>query len=177
MKSAKYHLQRIVGGSHLTFEELQTVLCEIEAVMNSRPLTPLSSDPNDLTYITPGHFLIGDVLNDFPCRDLTDVNQGRLIRWQRVEQLRQHFWGRWSREYLNCLQQRHKWSTNKGEQLREGQMVLVKQPSLPPLQWILGRVTEVHPGADGIARSATVVMVRGKIVRPLSRLAILPLNN
>ncbi|XP_029170291.1 uncharacterized protein LOC114939979 [Nylanderia fulva] len=99
---------RVAGDSHLTFEELQTTLCEIEAVLNSRPLTPLSSDPNDLAYLTPGHFLVGEVLSDFPCHDLTDliIKEGRLIRLQRVEQLRQHFWSRWSREYLNQLQQR-----------------------------------------------------------------------
>lgn len=81
VKSAKYHLQGIVYNSHLTFEELQTVLCEIEAILNSHPL---SSDPNDIACLTPGYFLIGDVLNRFPCHDLTNINQGRLIRWQRV---------------------------------------------------------------------------------------------
>lgn len=80
IKSTKHHLQRVVDDAPLVFEELQTVLCEIEAVLNSRPLTSLSSDPNDSTYLTPGHFLIGEVLNGFLCRDLTDINQGRLMR-------------------------------------------------------------------------------------------------
>lgn len=85
VKSAKYHLTRIMGRAHLTFEELQTALCEIEAVLNSRPITQLSTDPNDLEYLTSGHFLIGEPLNSFPCRDVSDVNENRLIRWHRVE--------------------------------------------------------------------------------------------
>ncbi|XP_029162386.1 uncharacterized protein LOC114936252 [Nylanderia fulva] len=177
VKSAKYHLQRVAGDSHLTFEELQTTLCKIEAVLNSRPLTPLSSDPNDLAYLTPGHFLVGEVLSDFPCHDLTDIKEGRLMRWQRVEQLRQHFWSRWSREYLNQLQQRQKWTSNKGEQMGVGKMVLVMQPGLPPLQWALGRVKEIHPGTDGIARTATIITAKGSFVRPLSKLSILPLED
>ncbi|XP_036141708.1 uncharacterized protein LOC105834777 [Monomorium pharaonis] len=157
IKSAKHHLHRIVGNAHLTFEELQTVLCEIEAILNSRPLTPLSSDPNDLTYITPGHFLIGDALNG-------------------VEQLQQHFWNWWSREYLNNLQQRHKWKENKGEQLSIGRMVLVGRSAILPMQWILGRVSETHPGTDSVVRSATIITSKGSIIRPLSRLAILSLE-
>jgi len=108
--------------------------------------------------------------NDFPCPDLTDIKQDRLIRWQRVEQLRQHFWSRWSREYLNQLQQRQKWAISKGEQIEIGRMMLIKQQSFPPLQWMLGRISEIHPGADGIARSATVITTKGSIVRPLSKL-------
>ncbi|XP_026831391.1 uncharacterized protein LOC113563660 [Ooceraea biroi] len=106
IKSTKTHLHRIVGNANLTFEELQTVLCEIEAMLNSRPLTPLSTDPNDLHCITPGHFLIGTALNSFLVPDLVDVPVNRLLRWERVEQLRQHFWKRWSSEYLHTLIER-----------------------------------------------------------------------
>ncbi|XP_011167685.1 uncharacterized protein LOC105201388 [Solenopsis invicta] len=87
VKSAKFHMARIIGNAHLTFEEMQTSLCEIEAILNSRPITPLSSDPNNLEYITPGHFLVGTALNSFPYSDLSNVPENRLVRWQRVEQL------------------------------------------------------------------------------------------
>lgn len=87
VKSLKYYLVRIVGKVHLTFEELQTVLVEIESILNSRPLVPLSEDPNDLGYLSPGHFLVGTVNNSFPSRDIHDFNENRLVRWQRVEQL------------------------------------------------------------------------------------------
>ncbi|XP_018401691.1 PREDICTED: uncharacterized protein LOC108778879 [Cyphomyrmex costatus] len=75
VKAAKYHMSRIVGRAHLTFEELQTVLAEIEAILNSRPLTQISSDANDFSCLTPGHFLVGTAMNSLPCRDLGDVNE------------------------------------------------------------------------------------------------------
>ncbi|XP_036150809.1 uncharacterized protein LOC118648578 [Monomorium pharaonis] len=174
VKSIKFHLYRIVGTVALTFEELQTTLCEIEAILNSRPLIPLSTDPNDLSFISPGHFLIGDTLNSLPCHSLENVNMNRLTRWQLTDQLRQHFWRRWSQDYLHQLQQRHKWPTSKGDQLKVGQLALIKQPGLAPLQWLRGRVEKIHPGEDGIARSATLRTNKGTLVRPLSRLAILP---
>ncbi|XP_018399895.1 PREDICTED: uncharacterized protein LOC108777480, partial [Cyphomyrmex costatus] len=176
VKAAKRHLIRIVGKTSLSFEELQTIFCEVEAILNSRPLTPLTEDPNDLSYLTPGHFLIGTALNSFPHPDLTNVNENRLIRWQRVEQVRQHFWRRWSQEYLHTLQERSKWRTNKGDQLTPNQMVLLKQPNLAPLQWLLGRVEEVHPGTDGNVRTATVRTTKGLFTRPLTKLAILPIE-
>ncbi|KAG7188150.1 hypothetical protein KM043_013369 [Ampulex compressa] len=108
--------------------------------------------------------------------ELTDVHVNRLVRWQRVEQIRQHFWKRWSVEYLSQLQERHKWRKSKGEQLRTGQLVLIKQQGLASLQWLLGRIEEVHLGADGMARSAKVKTTKTSVVRPLSRLAILPIE-
>ncbi|XP_011859050.1 PREDICTED: uncharacterized protein LOC105556567 [Vollenhovia emeryi] len=175
VKSAKFHLTRIIGGHHITFEEMQTILCEIEAILNSRPLVPLSSDPNDMSYISPGHFLTGAPLNSFPSPELLDVNINRLTRWQLIEHMRQHFWSRWSKEYLNSLQERHKWQRSKGLQLEPGRLVLIKQPGLAPLHWLTGRVERVHSGTDGIARSATVRTSKGSYDRPLARLAILPL--
>ena len=93
-KSTKYHLNRIVGNVRLTYEEMSTVLCQIEACLNSRPLVPLSSDPSDYGVLTPGHFLIGCALNTIPEPDITDVKLNRLNRWQHVETLCQHFWKR-----------------------------------------------------------------------------------
>ncbi|XP_029163314.1 uncharacterized protein LOC114934768 [Nylanderia fulva] len=176
VKSAKFHINRIIGNANLTYEEMQTVLCEIEAVLNSRPLTPLSEDPNDLHCITPGHFLIGAALNSFPVADLTKENPSRLLRWQRVEQLRQHFWKRWSTEYLHTLIERQKWKASKGQQLKIGQLAMVQQPGLGPLQWLTGRVQQLHPGPDGIARTATLRTAKGQLTRPLTKLAILPID-
>ncbi|XP_032676160.1 uncharacterized protein LOC116846455 [Odontomachus brunneus] len=176
VKSAKHHMYRIVGKGHLTFEEMQTVFCEIEAILNSRPLTQLSTDSNDLSYLTPGHFLIGTTMNSFPSRDLHDVNENRLTQWQRVEQMRQYFWRRWSKEYFHSLQERTKWKASKSVQLKTKQLVLVKQQGLAPLHWMLGRVQEVHVGSDGAARTADVRTAKGLLTRPLSKLAILSLD-
>ncbi|XP_011866307.1 PREDICTED: uncharacterized protein LOC105561166 [Vollenhovia emeryi] len=176
VKSAKYHLSRIVGQAHLTFEEMTTVLCEIEATLNSRPLTQLSNDPNDLTPLTPGHFLVGAPLNSIPSPDLIDVSENRLTRWQLVQQLKQHFWKRWSIEYLNSLQERTKWKKNLGAALEPGQLVIIKQQGLAPLQWLVGRIQEVHPDSDGISRSAVVKTNKGNLVRPITKLAILPIH-
>ncbi|XP_036146042.1 uncharacterized protein LOC118646697 [Monomorium pharaonis] len=176
VKSAKFHLTRIVGGVHLTFEEMQTTFCEIEAILNSRPLSPLSSDPNDMTFLSPGHFLVGAPLNSLPSTDLSEVKVNLLSRWQLIEQLRQHFWSRWSREYLSSLQERNKWRLSKGTQLQTGQLVLVKQPGMAPLYWLTGRIEKVYEGADGMARSALVKTSKGSYVRPLIKLAILPIQ-
>ncbi|XP_072766496.1 uncharacterized protein [Anoplolepis gracilipes] len=105
LKSAKGYLNRVIGDAALTFEELYIVLSQIEAVMNSRPLTPLSADPNDLSYLTPGHFLVGDALTSVPQQDVTHMLINRLSRWQHINHIYQHFWKRWNREYLQLLQQ------------------------------------------------------------------------
>ncbi|XP_028040478.1 uncharacterized protein LOC114250698 [Bombyx mandarina] len=100
VKSTKYHLVRVLGQCNLTYEELNTTLVQIEALLNSSPLTPLSSSPEDLTPLTPGHFLIGRPLVSLPSPELRDRSTNTLTRFHRIEQLRQHFWSRWSKEYI-----------------------------------------------------------------------------
>ncbi|KZC14188.1 hypothetical protein WN55_06268 [Dufourea novaeangliae] len=104
VKSAKRHLLRVIGETRLTFEELYTVLTQIEGCMNSRPLYPMPTDPSDLNPLTPGHFLTGGPLTDISYPEVTDVKVNRLSRFQFLQAMYQHFWKRWQHEYLHHLQ-------------------------------------------------------------------------
>jgi hypothetical protein len=169
VKSVKYHLRRVMGTETMTLEEFMTVLTQVEAALNSRPLCALSTDPGDLDYLTPGHFLVGEALTAVPEPDLMPLKVNRLSRWQRCQQVFQHFWKRWSTEYLHSLQERNKWkkpSPNVGI----GDLVLVKEENLPPLKWRMGRVVTVHPGKDGLVRVVTVKTAMGEFQRPVVKL-------
>ncbi|XP_043263587.1 uncharacterized protein LOC122403866 [Colletes gigas] len=177
IKSVKTHLKIVIGTQQLTYEELYTILAQIEACLNSRPLHPLSNDPNDLTPLTPGHFLIGEPLNALPQPDLLHLNQNRLNRYQLIQQMTQHFWKRWQRDYLTELQQRCKWKTDSPNAISEGMMVLIRDDNLPPLRWKLGRITELHKGTDGVVRVASVKTSDGIIKRPIVKLCFLPITS
>ncbi|XP_060861356.1 uncharacterized protein LOC132938501 [Metopolophium dirhodum] len=165
VKSMKNIVQKTLGNVHLTYEELYTVLTRTEACLNSRPLTPISTDPNDLSVLTPGHFLIGDSLLAIPEPDIANVNINRLTRWRRLNHYSQIIWKKWSREYLNQLQERKRWAGEKGPKLEIGTVVLVRDENLSPLYWKLGRVTSVQRGPDEIIRSAEVKLEKGSITR------------
>lgn len=175
VKSAKTHLGRVVGQTVLTFEELATVFCKIEAVLNSRPLCPLSSDPNDLEALTPGHFLIGQPLNALPEYPYEGVKLYQLSRYQMLQQFAQDFWRRWSLEYLHILQQRLKW-TDKTTPPSVGDLVLVKDANLPPLRWRRGRIVNLFRGKDGTPRSAEVLVGGSVIKRAVATLSRLPVD-
>ena len=95
VKSVKFHLKHTIGDTLLTFEELSTLLSQIEVILNSRQLEPLSEDPDDLTALTPGHFLIGEAQTTVPESSLDEGNLSRLSRWQLIQQKLQSFWKHW----------------------------------------------------------------------------------
>lgn len=175
VKSTKYHLRRVVGDVVLNFEEVTTLLAQIEACLNSRPLTQLSGDPNDLLPLTPGHFLVGRALSAIPEPDFSNVTENRLSRWHLLQKLTQDFWKRWSTEYLSRLQQRPKW-WKKTEALKIGDLVLVKEERLAPMQWRLGRILELHPGKDKLVRVVTLKTSSGVFRRPVVKISPLPLE-
>lgn len=94
IRAVKHHIRRVIGDSTLTFEELTTVLAKIESCLNSRPLCPMSNDPDDFDVLTPGHFLFGEPTNTIPQKDLSDCNPTRLTRWQLTHHMVQSFWKR-----------------------------------------------------------------------------------
>ncbi|XP_054713628.1 uncharacterized protein LOC129223088 [Uloborus diversus] len=172
IKSTKQLLIKTMKSAVLNFEELVTLVTQIEACLNSRPLTPLSNDPQDLQPLTPGHFLIGAPMASFP-EEVPSQPASLKKRWNLIQHLRGQFWRRWHLEYLNQLQQRTKWKKPR-RNLRVNDMVLVKEDNLPPLQWSLGRVVQVFPGDDGAVRVVDVKTQRGQFRRPITKCYLLP---
>lgn len=103
VKSFKYHLRRVMGNELYTIEQFDTLIIQIEGILNSRPLTSLSSDPNDPIVLTSAHFLIGEFLVNLLEEDLTTTPSKNLSIWQQIQKVRQSFWQRWHKEYLKEL--------------------------------------------------------------------------
>ncbi|XP_038215213.1 uncharacterized protein LOC119834785 [Zerene cesonia] len=176
VKSTKYHLKRVVGDKTLTYEELSTVLAQVEACLNSRPLTQLSSNPEDPQPLTPAHFLVGEPLVTVPDANYERSNISSLKRWQLAQRMVQDFWRRWSREYLTQLHQRYKWKVSIPEP-EIGSVVLVKEDDLPPNKWLFGLIVDKHPGLDNLTRVVTLKYKGHFIKRPVSKLIVLPINS
>lgn len=176
VKSFKHHFTRIVGDTLLTFEQLETYTIEIEAILNFRLISPMSSDPNDLHPLTPGHFLIGGPLTSFPQADFTTIPANRLSNWQHAQKLRQHFWKRWNKEYLNQLITRSKWSSGSCNDIKVGQMVIIKEDNAPPLQWTMGRISKTFPSQDGLIRVVMVKTATNEYKRCIQKWCLLPIE-
>ncbi|KAL0850467.1 hypothetical protein ABMA28_012265 [Loxostege sticticalis] len=175
VKSVKYHLKRIVGKALLTYEQLNTVLVEIEGVLNSRPLTAVTSDPNDLSYLSPGHFLTGAPLNCYPERDLTNSKSSLIQFWSVITNMKQNFWKCWSNNYLTMLQNRPKWRDSTPN-VAIGSLVILRNDNAPPLQWPMARITNLFPGKDGKVRAVEVKTSNGhKHNRSITKICVLPL--
>lgn len=176
VKSAKYHFYRAVGQSVLTFDELRTLVCQISAILNSRPLCPITEDPEDLEVLTPAHFLVGAPLTTILEPDITELNINRLSRWQHVCHIQQIFWRKWSSSYLSLLQERTKWQSTKSK-ITKGAMVILKEENVPPMKWQLGRVVDVIPGKDDVVRVALVKTSNNLSRRAVTKLAVLPIEH
>jgi hypothetical protein len=175
VKLVKTLLPEVYGDSFLTYEEFYTVLCRIEMILNSRPITKMTDDFSDITALTPGHFLIGRPINDVIEPDYTDFNPLRLSRFQRLQQLKQVFWKRFFDEYLHQLQMRFKWHSKI--EVRVGQVVIIKDENVPSTHWLLGKIETLHPGSDDVTRVVTLRTKNGTIVRPLAKLCFLPISD
>lgn len=173
VRSAKRLLIRTMGTHVLTYEEFTTLLTRVEAVLNSRPLTPLTTDPADLDYLSPGHFLIGQPLLAVPPRVSFESRINLTQLWKLLDQYHQSFWRRWSTEYLTSLQGRSKW-TIEAPNVRVNDMVVIIDNQSLPLTWRLGRILEVLPGNDGVVRVVRLLTRQGEITRPITKIIVLP---
>ncbi|XP_062538804.1 uncharacterized protein LOC134207100 [Armigeres subalbatus] len=176
VKVAKTHLVRQLGSSLLSFEEFVTVLTKIEGCMNSRPLLPLSSDPNDLGALTPSHFLVRNMIRPLPEADVRNVPLNRLSQYEKLQKYAQTFWYRWRNEYLKELNLQYNANPDRYP-INVGDIVILKDESLPPARWPLARILETHPGPDGVTRVATLRTSSGVLKRAASKICPLECAN
>ncbi|XP_070577615.1 uncharacterized protein [Ptychodera flava] len=179
----KIALKKVLGRSYVTFDELQTVVTEIEAIINDRPLTYTSSEFGDPQPLTPSHLLHGRQLTGLPY-DTPDIEQledptygvtksALQKRSDLLAKLLSHFWQRWSREYLTSLRERDSLNTTKGTTenvINVGDIVLVEDNRVPRMKWNLAVVENLNYGNDNLVRSAEIKTKFGRTNRPIKKL-------
>ena len=172
VKQVKRAMKTVINDQVLPEETLHTVLVETEAIVNSRPLTPVSDDPNDYEALTPNHFLIGRASpNSLPGRfEEREVNSRK--RWRMAQALADMIWRRWRKEYLPTLTMRSKWNKEQ-RNLKEGDLILLKSDDVPRSHWPLGRILKTFPGSDGRVRMAEVKTPNGTLMRPVAKICML----
>ncbi len=153
----------------LTDEQMSTAVCEAERVVNDRPLTYVGDDPTDPEVITPAKLLLLRTNSCLPMGDFTADDHYATRWWRRAQHIANVFWKRWLREYVQTLQDRPCWRLVR-DNLKAGDVVLIKDLNAPRGQWPLGVVTEAEVSRDGLVR-AVQLRSRGKTIRrPVTQL-------
>ncbi|XP_067282638.1 uncharacterized protein [Pseudorasbora parva] len=162
--------------TQLTHEVLVTFMSEVTAIINARPLVPVSTDPEFPFILTPSMLLTqkaGSVPTPQEGFSKKDMLQ---CQWKRVQTLAEAFWSRWRKEYLGTLQSRSKWF-HKHRNIKEGDIVLLKDKQVKRNEWPMGIIVKSVPSADGMVRKVEVKTVQHGITRiyhrPISELVYL----
>lgn len=166
-----------VPGSGLTHEVLVTFLAEVSAIINARPLVPLSSDPEDPYPLSPNMLLTQKPNRIVEIPPLLNSKDMYKAQWKRVQLLAEMFWRRWRSQYLQSLQTRRKWKDHQ-RNFMSGDVVLMKENQVPRNHWPLGIVTKTFPGTDELVRKVEVRVIReghrsANFVRPVTELVLL----
>jgi len=178
-------------ASQVSHDELHTALLEVEAIVNSRPFTYVSFDDLEEP-LTPSHLLVGRRLLSLPddlCYTVNQNDEEYTItddalrkRAKHLNNVVNHFWGCWSKEYLQELHNSHRYTTKKQQYstVQEGALVVVHDPDLPRGFWKIARVTRLLTGKDGLHKGAVLrVAARGGQANHLAMTiaTVIPLGN
>jgi hypothetical protein len=170
IRTVRKVLASVMKQQVTTDEVLSTVMCHVEFVINSRPLTTVSDDPRDLEPLSPNHLLL--LKSTPPLLVETTKQDVYRRRWKQAQYLSDIFWKRWLREYLPTLQLRSKWQQEE-RNVRVGDVVIIVDDNMPRCTWPLGRVVKTFPGHDGLVRSVEVATQQSVLTRPIHKLCLL----
>ena len=176
IRSVRRIMKVLLKGQTVTHKVLETTLTEVEAILNSRPLTKLSLDPRDKEPLTPNHLLL---LRDSPnlSPGVFDRNDGYgRRRWRHCQYLVDQFWRRWLQEYLPLLQERQKWY-KKCKNYKVNDLVLLVNEGTPRGKWSLGKVVQVFPDRAGLVRQVEVRVGHKYFKRPITKLCLLEVDD
>lgn len=176
IKQVKQTLLSLTKDQILDDESLHTFICEVEAIMNSRPLTTNPDSPNDLEPLTPNHLLLLKGQPTLPPGLFQKSDTYSRRRWKQIQYLADIFWKRWVREYLPNLQERQKWFKKK-RNYANGDIVLIADPTAPRGSWMLGKVIDTKKDSKGIVRSLTLKTKTSVIDRPITKVCLLMEND
>jgi hypothetical protein len=167
IRSVKDLLKRMLGNKKLGYMQLLTKLCEVESIVNARPLTFVTEDQDDLIPLSPSMFL--QDIQDSYCPEVSALDENGLKRKHRVmQQLSEELRLRFRKEYLAQLV--HRGKSQKHYEFKLGDVVLVGDDNKKRLDWPMARIVQLYIGKDGINRSAKVKTATGFLIRPLQRL-------
>lgn len=175
IKLAKQLMYKGVS-SPLTVEEYFTLFTNIEAILNQRPLCKISDNADLIDYLTPSHFIIGDLLHSLPSLEENEQKINFRDRWIHLKQIRQCFWKRFRYEYLNCITQRNKWTKGTFNPVTD-QIVYVTDMGGGVGEYPIGRIIKLHPSDDGVVRVVTVRVHKKEFIRPVNKLILFPLDS
>lgn len=172
VRSVKTCLRKVMGRASLNFEEMTSLLAEVEATINSRPLTFVYNEAEEPQPLTPAHFLIGRRLCSLPPKPSgaaghTPLSRREelLRRWKHRQRLLNNFWTRWRKEYLLELRSAHTSKSSPSTPLKQGDLVLIGEDRTPRQMWKTGIIKDAFPGRDGLVRSCAVRTSEGTILR------------
>ena len=165
-------LKRTIGRKQLNYIELQTVILEIEVILNNRPLcSDYDDDTTDV--LTPNHLVFGRRLETTQLEnpEVTRSDDEDLSRRaSHLKNLTNHFWDIWRKEYLNTLRDSHRSGINPTCKISVDDVVIIYDKKQPRHLWKMGRVTELLCGKDAVVRAAKVKSNGIIFERPLNKL-------
>ena len=171
VQSCKKVMIAILDNRRLTDEVFSTTMCLVEQTLNARPLTAVSDDPEDLTALTPNHFLLGQENASAPFMPSSERYHDLKKSLKTAQAYADMIWKRGIREYLPQWNHRSKWSKEHVRNLKEGELVWLVDDSVKRCEYKFGRIIEIFTGNDGVVRSARVKMAHGELNRPVVQLA------
>ena len=173
IRTVRKILVALMKEQPLDDEGLTTLMCEVESIVNGRPITKSSDDPSDSEALTPSHLLLLRSGPRLPPGVFRKEDGYSRRRWRQVQYLADVFWRRWIREYLPQLQERQKW-TYPSRNFAVDDIVLVVDDKVPRSSWPLGRITSVRKNStDEHVRSVTVKTRTSQYDRPVDKIVLL----